>query len=369
MSTKLDDHYMRRALALARRGQGRTSPNPCVGAVVVRGGNVVGEGYHRQAGQPHAEVEALDRASAGGRRGGTLYVTLEPCSTQGRTPPCTEAIIRAGIRRVVVAARDPNPRHNGRGLQQLRRAGIKVEQGLRADEATRLNAAFNHWIVTGRPLVIAKAAISLDGRIATRTGDSRWITDREARQAAHRLRAEADAVMVGAGTVRQDDPRLTLRHGVRGVQPWRVVVDGRGVTRPTARLYSDRLSARTIVATTARSAARWRRQLEAAGVRVITLPAAAGHVSLPRLLRALGQLPITSVLVEGGAGLFGALFDRHLVDEVRFFFAPLVLGGTAATGVVGGRGAGAVRDAVRLTAVRWHRLGQGQMLCSGQVEK
>ncbi len=373
INSSTDVRYMRRALALARRGRGWTSPNPCVGAVLVRANQILGEGYHARAGAPHAEVEAIRRAKLDGprsiRHGLTLYVTLEPCSTHGRTPPCTQAIISAGIGRVVVAARDPNPKHNGRGLGQLRRAGIKVEQGLLADDATQLNSGFNHWIVNGRPLVIAKAAMSLDGKIATRTGDSRWITDTKARRVSHQLRAQYDAVLVGAGTAQHDDPRLTLRHGVRGQQPWRVLVDGQGQVPLSAHLFSDRLRQRTIVATTSHSSPHWRKQLVAAGVTVLNLPVAGGHVSLKTLLRLLGRRQITSLLVEGGGGLLGAFCDKDLVDEVRFFYAPVILGGATATAAVAGAGAKTVAAGMRLVDVSWTSLGHGQVLCSGRVKR
>lgn len=287
---------MRRALALARRGIGRTSPNPCVGAVLTRGGRIIGEGWHKRAGEPHAEINAFDGVNA---RGATLYVTLEPCCTHGRTPPCTAAIIAAGIRRVVVAATDPNPKHRGRGLRLLRKAGISVETGLLAKEAAALNESFNKWVATGLPLVIAKAALSLDGKMSTRTGDSKWITSDAARHEAHKLRARVDAIMVGAKTVICDDPQLTLRHGVRGRQPWRVVV---GRCPRTAKVFTDAHRDRTL-------------HFPTRNLRVV--------------LRKLGRMGITSVLVEGGPTLLGAAFNASLVDKVAFFYAPKVIAGNA----------------------------------------
>jgi len=344
---------MRRALALARRGIGRTSPNPAVGAVLVHGGKIIGEGWHRRAGMPHAEVEALAdagvlspesgvlspesvvrsrdsglRTGDSGLRSSTLYVTLEPCCTHGRTPPCTGAIIAAGIRRVIVAATDPNPKHRGRGLRLLRRAGIRVEAGLLAGEATALNEPFNKWVTTGLPLVIAKAALSLDGKMATRTGDSKWITSGAARREAHKLRARVDAVMVGANTVIRDDPRLTLRHGVRGRQPWRVVV---GRCPRTAKLLNDACRERTILFTTR-----------------------GGRVNLRAALRKLGRMGITSVLIEGGPTLLSAAFDAGLVDKVAFFFAPKVIAGSASVAK-----AKAVRGA-------WRKIG-AEILFEGDV--
>jgi diaminohydroxyphosphoribosylaminopyrimidine deaminase/5-amino-6-(5-phosphoribosylamino)uracil reductase len=300
---------MKRALVLARRGLGKTSPNPAVGAVVAHKGRIVAEGYHRKAGGPHAEVIALARA---GRRawGATLYVTLEPCSTWGKTPPCTDAILLAGIRRVVVAARDPNPHHDGHGLTILRRAGIKVEQGLLAEEAARMNVAFNKWIINQVPLVIAKVASSLDGRIATRTGDSKWITNESARREVHRVRSQVDAVMVSAGTVRADDPSLTVRHGVRGRQPWRVVVDGRGRTPLGAKLFTDEFRGRTLVLTTRASARKWREALQQQGVTVEVARADGQHVDLKAALKVLGKRSITSVMVEGGGDMLVAMIGE-----------------------------------------------------------
>lgn len=312
--TEQDERFMRRALALARRGIGKTSPNPAVGAVLVRGGKIIGEGWHRRAGDAHAEINALRdagvqrpassvRSHDSGLRtrdsGLVLYVTLEPCCTHGRTPPCTDAIIAAGVRRVVVAATDPNPKHRGRGLRLLRRAGIRVGAGLLAEEAAALNPGFNKWIVTGMPWVIAKAALSLDGKMATRTGDSKWITGQAARREAHQLRSQVDAIMVGANTVIRDDPQLTLRHGVRGRQPWRVVV---GRCPRTARVFTDAHRERTVHFTTR---------------------------NLRLVLRKLGRMGVTSVLIEGGPTLLRAAFDAGVVDKVAFFFAPKVIAGSA----------------------------------------
>lgn len=377
---------MHRALALARRGLGKTSPNPCVGAVLVRNGRVIGEGWHRQAGGPHAEVFALraarsgDRLSVVGDRSKkrtpitshqspvtTLYVTMEPCSTWGKTPPCTDAIIAAGVKRVVVAALDPNPKHNGRGLKVLRRAGIRVDQGLLAEEATRMNEAFNQWITTGLPFVVAKAAMSLDGKIATRTGDSKWITSEAARREAHKLRAGVDAVMVGANTVIHDNPQLTVRHGVRGKQPLRIVVDARGKCPLTARVFRDKLRSRTIVLTTAKSSPRWRRYLVLRGIEVLIVAQKDGHVDLRAGLRALGKRNVTSALVEGGGELLGSLFDARLVSKVVFFYAPIILGGRKAVTVVAGEGVPNVKGAIRLRDCRWRQLSTGEMILEASV--
>lgn len=359
-----DETFMRRALVLARRGTGKTSPNPVVGAVVVRAGKIIGEGWHKRPGGSHAEVFALHGINA---RGATLYVTLEPCCTFGKTPPCTDAVIAAGIRRVVVAARDPNPRHAGRGLTVLRRAGIKVEEGLLAGEAIRINAAFNKWITTGLPLVIAKAGMSLDGKIATRTGDSKWITSEAARKVAHQMRARADAVMVSAGTVVADDPQLTLRHGVRGRQPWRVVVDGKGRSARTAKLFTDAWRHRTLVVTTTAASPDWCRQVALQGVTVIRVKREGTHVNMHALLGVLGELEITSVLVEGGGGLLGALFDAGFVDRVALFYAPIIIGGTDARMVIEGQGREFIREALKVRGT-WRRIGPSEMLFEGECQ-
>ncbi len=358
--TSQDERFMRRALALARRGVGKTSPNPAVGAVLVRTGRVIGEGFHKQAGGPHAEVFAL---RGGNARGATLYVTLEPCSTWGRTPPCTEAIIKAGVKHVVAAALDPNPKHKGRGLKLLKRAGVRVESGLFAEEATRLNDAFNKWITTGMPFVIAKAAMSADGKIATRTGDSKWITSDQARREAHALRGRVDAIMVGARTVVRDDPQLTLRHGVRGRQPLRIVMDSRGTCPLDARVFTDKFRGRTIVVTSRQSPKRWRDVLAGRGIRVVQTRSR----DLRGTLKALGKMDITSVLIEGGGELLGAAFDAKLVDEVMFFYAPLVIGGARAVTAVGGEGVARVKQAVKLRDCQWRRIGAEEMLLEATV--
>lgn len=363
---KQNERFMRRALALARRGLGKTSPNPAVGAVLVRKGRIVGEGWHKKAGGPHAEVFALRGVNA---RGATLYVTLEPCSTRGRTPPCTDAIIAAGVNRVVVAARDPNPKHNGRGLKVLRRARIRVEAGLLANEAAGMNEGFNKWITTGMPLVLAKAGMSLDGKIATRTGEAKWITGEAARREGHRLRARVDAILVGTNTMVHDDPELTVRHGVPGRQPWRVVIDARGRVSRQAKVFTDAQRRRTLVLTTNLSSVAWQRFLSRMGVEAIVLPHKSGRVDLRAALMALGRHDITSVLVEGGGELLGSLFDARLVDRVALFYAPIVIGGRGAVAAVAGEGVARVGNAVRLRDCRWRQVGKNEMLLEASVAR
>lgn len=325
-----DIRWMRDALALARRGEGRTRPNPPVGAVVVSGGRVVGRGFHRRAGTAHAEIVALREAGAAAA-GATLYVTLEPCSTWGRTGPCTEAILAAGIRRVVAAVRDPNPKHAGRGFRILRRAGLTVRTGVLEAEGQALLAPFCRWIQTGLPLVTLKLGMSADGRLADRAGRSQWITSPAARARVQELRRTADAIIVGGGTARADDPSLTCRR-YPASKPWRVIVDSAGRLPVKARVLTDGEAGRTIVATTGRCAAARRRAYARAGATVWVLAGTRdGRVSLAALMRKLGRLGVLHALCEGGGTLAHALMRARLVDRLMLFVAPMALGrGTAA---------------------------------------
>lgn len=348
-----DSLFMRQALRLARRGLGRTSPNPPVGAVVVAAGRVVGRGYHRGAGCPHGEIEAL-RAAGRRSRGATLYVTLEPCNHHGRTPPCTDAILAAGVRRVVFGARDPNPRVRGGGAMRLRRSGIAVEPDVEADACADLIAAFSSLVTRGRPLVTLKLAASLDGRIATRTGASRWITSSRARALVHRLRNEYDAVMVGAGTVLADDPALTCRRR-GGRNPLRVVVDGRLRTPLSARVVSGATARGTVIATTIRSG-RKLDVLRGRGVRILILPGRAGEISLAVLLRRLAADGVSSVLIEGGGGLAATAVRARVVDRALFFLAPKLIGGDGVA-MLGPLGVRTMNQATSLRVVRTATLG------------
>ena len=301
--SEADARWMRRALALARKGLGTASPNPVVGAVLVREGKVLGEGFHRRAGLPHAEVEAIEDARRKGNlpKGATLYVTLEPCCTTGRTPPCVDRILREGIARVVVGMVDPNPLHQGRGLALLAGEGVEVVQDLLGEEARDLNRPFVRWITSGRPWVVQKSASSLDGRIGTRTGDDRWLSGPASRRMAHRLRWESDAILIGAETARRDDPALTVRlPGGKGKpQPWRVVVSRSGRLPEELSLFTDSVRERTLVFQ---------------------------NFPLPMLLRELGRRGVLRVLVEGGGKLAGSLLAEGLVDEVALFLCPMILG-------------------------------------------
>jgi diaminohydroxyphosphoribosylaminopyrimidine deaminase/5-amino-6-(5-phosphoribosylamino)uracil reductase len=362
----IDPGFLDRALALAERGRAGVSPNPMVGAVVVRGGRVVGEGWHRRAGGPHAEIEALRRAGARARRA-DLYLTLEPCNHFGRTPPCVEAIVQAGIGRVIVAARDPNRTVAGGGLRALARAGIAVARpdAARIRRAERQNEKFRTWAVEGRPFVLAKWAASLDGRIAAAGGKSRWITGPAARRLALRLREEHDAVLVGAGTVLADDPLLTRRIGTnRGGKHWRIVLDGRLLIPERARLLADPEG--VVVATSRSSRNAKARRLAARGVEVWSLPGdGKGRISIRALLRRLARRGVTSVLVEGGGETHGAFFSAGVVDGVAVFLAPRLIGGRRAPAAIAGAGF-SLGAAPRLEDVALRRVGE-DVLVTGRV--
>lgn len=360
--------YMVQALSLARLAQGQVSPNPAVGAVLVKDDVVIGQGYTQPPGQAHAEVVALRQAGEQAR-GATLYVTLEPCCHYGRTPPCTEAIISAGISEVHLATVDDNPLVAGKGVKELENAGIKVYTGEHEEEARLLNEAYFKYITTGIPFVTVKFAASLDGKIATRSGDSKWITGEVARKQVHYLRYLADAIMVGVNTVVVDDPQLTARCGGTGgiarKQPLRVVVDSKGRTPLTARIFCE--AGRTVVAMGGEASREQKEDFAQAGAELVTLPTENGRVDLQRLLQFLGKKEITSVLVEGGGILIGSLFDMKLVDKVVAFVAPVIIGGEMARTAVGGDGFYRVADAIRLKRVSVERFGEDLMI-TGYVE-
>ncbi len=358
-----DLHYMSLALCLAAKGLGKTSPNPMVGAIVVSKGRIVGQAYHHAAGQPHAEVLAL-RQAGHLARGATLYVTLEPCShLKKRTPPCVPAVIHSAVRRVVVAMRDPNPAVSGKGLAQLRRAGLAVTVGVARKEAEALNQAYCHWIVTKRPYVTLKAGMTLDGQIATACGESKWITGLQSRREVHRLRCAVDAVIVGIGTVQKDNPSLTARKSpgltaLAATQPARVVVDSRLRIGRSAKILTQQSLAKTIIAATKSAPLPRRRALDRQGIEVLLLPSRGGHVSLKHLLTALGERGMISAIVEGGGELNEAFLKAGLVNHVRLYVAPTLLGGKASKGVIGGVGPRRLADAWKLRQVRTRILGK-----------
>jgi diaminohydroxyphosphoribosylaminopyrimidine deaminase/5-amino-6-(5-phosphoribosylamino)uracil reductase len=352
-----DEQFMRRALELAERGLGRTSPNPAVGSVVVRDGVIVGEGSHERAGEPHAERIALANAGEAAR-GAEIYVTLEPCCHHGRTPPCTDAIIEAEVARCVYAMQDPDPRCAGGGAAALREAGIEVESGLLRDEARTLLAGYIHHRRTGRPLVTLKLAMSLDGRIATRTGDSQWISGEQSRRIVHQMRDRCDAVMVGVGTVLADDPSLTTRDVPDGRDALRVIADSRARTPEDARVVRQESDAGCLIACTEHAPPDRVRALPDAGAEVLVLAEDDGRVALPALMDALGQRGVLEVLLEGGGGLAAGALQAQVVGRVMLFYAPLIIGGRDAVPGVGGEGVERVADAVRLQDMTTRRVGE-----------
>ena len=351
------------ALRLAAMGRGTASPNPMVGAVVVNGGRVVGQGFHLRPGLPHAEIIALRRA---GKRahGASLYVTLEPCChLEKRTPPCVPAVIRSGVRRVVIATHDPNPAVEGKGAAALRRAGLSVTTGIAKREAEALNRAYNHWRKTKRPFVILKAGMTLDGQIATASGEAKWITSHQSRREAHQLRSRVDAVLVGIGTVLSDDPSLTARAGSRlkklaTRQPLRIVVDSQLRIPLNARVLSSQDEAKTLIATTGSAAAARRRALQKRGIEVLSIPSLRGRVSLRALMLELGERGVTSLLVEGGSEINAAMLKAKLVQQVRLYIAPALLGGGDAKGVIGGKSPAHLTQALKLRNVRTRSVGR-----------
>ncbi len=356
---------MTRALHLAARGLEGVSPNPLVGAVVVRSGSIVGEGHHKTFGGPHAEVEAL-RSAGAAARGADLYVTLEPCAHHGKTPPCTDAIREAGLRRVFYAAADPNPATAGRGPAILRRSGIVAAGGLLVREARELIRPYLHWRATGRPWVIAKWGMSLDGKIATSRGESRWITGPRAREYAHRLRRRVDAVLVGTNTARADDPSLLPRPD-RGRRPIRIVLDRTGRLPLALQFFAPgRGRGSRLYVVSSRVGSLRLARVAGRGVEVLVLPERRGRLDLARLLEVLGKRGISQLLVEGGGELLGAFLDRGLVQEVAAFVAPVIIGGDGAPGPAGGAGTATLAGALRLREPRIRRLGT-DILIEGRV--
>jgi diaminohydroxyphosphoribosylaminopyrimidine deaminase/5-amino-6-(5-phosphoribosylamino)uracil reductase len=352
-----DQRWMREALRLAARARGSTAPNPMVGAVLVRGGRALARGWHRAAGEPHAEALALERAGRAAR-GATLYVTLEPCAHWGRTPPCVDAVLAARPARVVLGMRDPDPRTAGRSARRLRAAGIEVDVGVLEDACRELNAGFVSRVRRGRPFTQLKLALSLDGRIATRSGDSRWITGSAARAQGHLLRRAVDAVAVGSKTVLADDPALTARSGRRIVaRPRRIAIDSRLVTPPGARLLDPRDPGRAWILTARGAPRERRRRLERAGARVLEVPGRRGRLDLRAAWQTLGREGLNDVLVEGGGGLAAALLRAGLVDRIHLFVAPLLIGADGRP-AIGELGVGRLDRALRLARVRARRIGQ-----------
>lgn len=341
-----DKRYMALAIKLAKKAEGRTSPNPLVGAVIVKGGRIIGKGYHKKCGLPHAEVYAIKAAGAKAR-GSTLYVTLEPCDHHGRTPPCTDAIIKSGIKRVVMAMKDPNPITDGRGIKKLKKHGIKTEAGILENEAKAINKPFIKFITKKLPYVRVKIAESIDGKIATKSGDSKWITGEESRRYVHGLRGRVDAVMVGSGTVLKDDPMLSCR--IPGAkQPLRVIVDSSLRTPFTSKLFSTSGSHSVLIATTKKASFKKAEIYARSGISLLFCKLKNNRVDLKDLLKKLSWLGITDLLVEGGGELAAGLVEDRLVDQFMFFISPKIIGGRDAKTSVEGIGVDRVADAVKL---------------------
>jgi diaminohydroxyphosphoribosylaminopyrimidine deaminase/5-amino-6-(5-phosphoribosylamino)uracil reductase len=360
-----DDRWMKRAICLAEKGRGRTSPNPVVGAVLVKEGISVGEGYHAKAGEAHAEIIALRNAGQAAR-GSTLYINLEPCIHYGKTPPCAPVIIEAGVRRVVIGTEDPNPLIKGKGLESLRRAGLEVKVGILEKECQRLNEAFHKYILKREPFVILKVAATLDGRIATRDGESKWISGETSRRFVHRLRNQVDGVVVGINTVLKDDPMLTARV-TGGRDPLRIVLDSRLRIPGQAKVIKEDPS-KTIIATTGLAARDKKERLEEMGVKILVLDSKHQRVSLKPFLSKLGEMGITSLLVEGGGQVNGSFLGEGLIDKLILFISPRVIGDDQAIGMFGGKPVPRLKDAVPLHELRMRRIG-GDMLIQGYFIK
>lgn len=363
----VDIHFMRKAVNIAKKGRGLTSPNPMVGAIIVKDGNIISEGYHVKAGTPHAEVIALKNAGSSAKDA-TLYVNVEPCChTNKRTPPCTTAIIEAGIRRVVVSMIDPNPEVAGKGVDTLQKAGIIVDVGILKRQAEKLNEVFQKYITVKKPYVILKAAQSLDGKIATASGESQWITGTVSLQNAHQLRHDYDAVLVGSGTVMADDPSLTARIP-GGKDPMRIILDSSLSIPINSKVLSQKSDSITLIATTSKADKTKIQQIEEKGPKVLVLPENNGQVDLKALMEELGKMSISSVLIEGGATVNSSALKSGIVDKVIFFIAPMIMGGQDAISSVGGLCPKSLKSAIKLKDLRVRRSGDDFMI-EGYVVK
>lgn len=353
---------MRIALEQAKKGLGEVSPNPAVGCVITKNNMVIATGYHRRFGGPHAEVMALEKAGKEAR-GATLYVSLEPCCHFGKTPPCTEAIIKSGIKEMVAAMADPNPANNGRGFKQLRKNKIRVISGILKKEAQELNKAFIERMKKKRPYISVKLAQSLDGKIATRTGKSKWISSKASRSMVHRLRKRHDAVMVGVNTVIRDDPLLNVRtsyfvHRTWCRQPVKIVIDSSLRTPVNARIFSKNSAARVIIATTKKAPVEKEKVLISKGAEILHIKSDSGRVDLNVLLKRLSRMGIASILVEGGGEITASLFENKLVDKLILFIAPILIGGRDAVTSLEGKGVKSIKDAFRLDEIKLRRIGR-----------
>ena len=360
-----DERWMKRALRLAVKGRGRTSPNPLVGAVLIKRGNVVGEGYHAKLGEAHAEIVALRQAREKAR-GAVLYLNLEPCTHYGKTPPCVPQVIKAGVKRVVIGVEDPNPLVNGRGINALREAGLSVNVGVLEKECKRINEAFCKYILRKEPFVVLKVAATLDGKIATRNGDSKWVSGEASRRFVHRLRDQVDGVLVGIGTVLRDDPLLTARIK-EGRDPYRIVLDSQLKIPEGAKVFESAPS--KVILVTTESAPRDKiERLEKRGARVLIVDSREGRVDLRSCLCNLGEMGVTSLLVEGGSQINGSFLDEGLIDKFFLFLSPRWMGDPQAFGIFGGRGVSSLEAAVLLKEIRTKRIGE-DIIVEGYLER
>jgi len=364
-----DDYYMDLAIELALKGKGTTSPNPMVGALVVKNGKIIGKGFHKKAGGPHAEIYALGEAR-GKSLDATLYVTLEPCSYFGRTGPCTDAVIKSGIKKVIVGMRDPNPKNFGKGIRILKRHGIEVKIGLLEDKLKKLNQVFIKYVTCGLPFITVKVGQSLDGKIATRTGQSEWITSERSRAYIHNLRRFYDAILLGVNTIIQDDPLLNSKTRIRHIKiPVKIVVDSYLKTPSKARIFS-KVSPGSVIIATILNENKLKNKIQRypeSKTKILSIKEKDGQVDLRDLLKKLANLEVTNILVEGGGTLIGSLFDEGLVDKVMFFIAPKIIGGKAAISSVMGKGITDIKRAIKLRDISFRRLGE-DFLVEGYVK-
>jgi len=354
-----DEQWMKKVLCLAEKGRGRTSPNPMVGAILVKGGRMVGEGYHAKAGEAHAEIVAIQRAREESR-GAILYLNLEPCAHYGKTPPCAPQVIEAGVKRVVIGMEDPNPLVKGKGIEILRRAGIDVEVGILEKECRRFNEAFCKYILKKEPFVILKAAATWDAKIATRNGDSKWISGETSRRFVQKLRNQVDGVLVGIGTVLKDNPLLTTR--IRGGRdPYRIVLDSRLKISEEARVIGTPPS-KAIIATTTLAPGDKIERLEKRGVQILIVDAKEGRINLRTCLSKLGEMGMMSLLVEGGSQINGSFLDEGLIDKLLLFLSPKLIGDHQALGIFGGRGVSNLREAIAVKEIKTRKMGEDLLL-------
>ncbi len=359
---EMKEKWMSLALSLAKKGEGKVSPNPMVGAVLTKNGTMIAQGYHRYFGGPHAEVEAIEKAKAKAK-GATLYVSLEPCSHWGKTPPCTQKIIKAGVKKVIAATLDPNPVNSGKGIEELQKGGIETEVGIMKEEAEKVNEAFFKFMKRRIPFVIVKAAASLDGKIATYKGESKWITSEKSRRLAHRLRDRVDAVLVGVNTIISDDPSLLP---ISKKNFARIVLDSSLRIPLKARIFQDRDKADTFVFTTSRSDKDKLLQLDKKGIKVVMMEEEDGKVSLVEVLKKLGELEIMNLLVEGGGEVIGSFFEKRSVDKIFLFLAPRIIGGRRALTWVEGKGVDFLEETPLIEINSVKKIG-GDLLLEGRV--